>query len=278
MRNVSSKDITEEVKKLCIDAAYHLGEDVCDAIKGALETEKSPLGKDVLSQIVENFEIADSEDVPMCQDTGLAVFFVEIGSEVALDGPVEDAINEGVRQGYEEGYLRKSVCDPFSRKNTGDNTPAIIHTAITAGDKIRVMLAAKGGGSENMSGIAMLKPAQGLPGVKEFVVRTIRESGGNPCPPIIVGVGIGGNFEKSAIMSKRSLFRKVGEPSPIELVAMLEKEILFEVNALGVGPMGFGGTTTALAVHIDTAPCHIASFPVAVNVQCHADRHKEIVI
>jgi fumarate hydratase subunit alpha len=278
LREVTSEEITGKVKELCLSAAFDLGSDVTSALKSACESEESPLGKDVLSQIIENFEIASDEQVPMCQDTGLAIFFVELGSEVMIDGVLDDAINEGVRQGYEEGYLRKSVCDPVTRANTGDNTPAIIHTSIVAGNKVRVMLAAKGGGSENMSGIAMLKPSQGIEGAKEFVVNTIRTSGGNPCPPIVVGVGIGGDFEKSAILAKKALFRKLGEPSSDETMASLEAELLTEINALGVGPMGFGGTVTALAVHIEKHPCHIASFPVAVNIQCHADRHKEITI
>ncbi len=278
MRAVASEEITAKVKELCLSAAFELGKDVTSALAAACESEESPLGKDVLSQIIENFEIASDEQVPMCQDTGLAIFFVELGSEVQLDGVLDDAINEGVRQGYEEGYLRKSVCDPVTRENTGDNTPAIIHTSIVAGDKVRIMLAAKGGGSENMSAIAMLKPSQGLEGAKEFVVNTIKTSGGNPCPPIVVGVGIGGDFEKSAILAKKALFRKLGEPSEDETMAALEAELLTDINALGVGPMGFGGTVTALAVHIEKHPCHIASFPVAVNIQCHADRHKEITI
>jgi fumarate hydratase subunit alpha len=278
LREIKSKEITEKVKELCLSAAFDLGPDVTSALAGALDSEESPLGKDVLSQIIENFKIATDEQVPMCQDTGLAIFFVELGSEVIVDGLIDDAVNEGVRQGYEEGYLRKSVCDPFTRANTGDNTPAIIHTSIVAGDKVRIMLAAKGGGSENMSGIAMLKPSQGIEGAKEFVLNTISSGGGNPCPPIVVGVGIGGDFEKSAILAKRSLFRKLGTPSPDAEIAKLEAELLDEINALGVGPMGFGGTVTALAVHIEKHPCHIASFPVAVNIQCHADRHKEVTI
>ena len=278
MREVSSKEITEKVKELCLSAAFELGPDVTSALKRAVESEESSLGRDVLSQIIENFEIATEEKVPMCQDTGLAIFFVEVGREVLIDGLLDDAINEGVREGYDVGYLRKSVCDPISRVNTGDNTPAIIHTSIVEGDRIRIMLAAKGGGSENMSGIAMLKPAQGLPGAKEFILKTIQTSGGNPCPPIVVGVGIGGDFEKSAILAKKSLFRKLGEPSPDVEMAAFEAELLADINALGVGPMGFGGTVTALAVHIEKYPCHIASFPVAVNIQCHADRHKEAVI
>ncbi len=278
MREVLSEEITRQVKELCMSAAFELGSDVTCALESAAKTEESPLGRDVLSQIVENFKIASDEQVPMCQDTGLAIFFVELGSEVHIDGLLDDAINEGVRQGYEEGYLRKSVCDPVTRVNTGDNTPAIIHTSIVAGDKVRIMLAAKGGGSENMSGIAMLKPSQGLEGAKDFVIDTIKTSGGNPCPPIVVGVGIGGDFEKSAILAKKALFRKLGEPSSDKEMAMLEAELLADINALGVGPMGFGGTVTALAVHIEKHPCHIASFPVAVNIQCHADRHKETTI
>ncbi len=278
MREISSKEITEKVKGLCLSAAFNLGKDVMSALACAVESEESPLGKEVLAQIIENFEIASAEEVPMCQDTGLAIFFVEVGREVVIDGLLDDAINEGVRQGYEKGYLRKSVCDPVTRENTGDNTPAIIHTSIVEGDKVRIMLAAKGGGSENMSGIAMLKPSQGLEGAKEFIVNTIKTSGGNPCPPIVVGVGIGGDFEKSAILAKKSLFRKLGEPSTDKEMAALEAELLEEINALGVGPMGFGGTVTALAVHVEKHPCHIASFPVAVNIQCHADRHKEVTI
>jgi fumarate hydratase subunit alpha len=278
LREISSEEITGKVKALCLSAAFELGEDVTSALSCAAESEESPLGREVLSQIIENFKIALDEKVPMCQDTGLAIFFVELGSEVHIDGVLDDAINAGVRAGYEEGFLRKSVCDPVTRENTGDNTPAIIHTSIVAGDKLRIMLAAKGGGSENMSGIAMLKPSQGLEGAKEFVLKTIRTSGGNPCPPIVVGIGIGGDFEKSAILAKKALFRKLGEPSTDKVMAALEAELLADINALGVGPMGFGGTVTALAVHIEKHPCHIASFPVAVNIQCHADRHKEVTI
>ncbi len=277
MRTVTAEEITDKVRTLCLDAATKLGDDVKCALEGALETEESPLGKDVLSQIVENYKIAESGDQPMCQDTGLAIFFVELGSDLHIEGgTVEEAVNEGVRRGYEDGYLRKSVCDPITRKNTGDNTPAIIHLSTVPGDKIKIMIAAKGGGSENMSGIAMLKPAQGIPGLKDFVIKTIRESGGNPCPPIVVGIGIGGDFEKSAILAKKALFRPVGSVSEDAELAALEAELLSDVNALGVGPMGFGGTTTAIGVHIEKHPCHIASFPVAVNIQCHADRHKEV--
>ncbi|MEE9614540.1 MAG: fumarate hydratase, partial [Thermodesulfobacteriota bacterium] len=244
----------------------------------AAASEGSPLGKDVLGQIVKNFELAAAENVPMCQDTGVAVFFVDVGRELTIDGPLYEAIDEGVRQGYEEGYLRKSVCDPFSRKNTGDNTPAVVHTTVTDGDRLTIRFAPKGAGSENMSRLKMLRATSGVEGIKEFVVETIREAGGNPCPPIIVGVGIGGNFEVSAILAKKALLRKIGSPGKDKEHAVLEGELLREINSLGIGPMGFGGTTTALAVHIESVPCHIASLPVAVNIQCHAARHKEVII
>ena len=279
MRTVKAAEITERIRELCLEAATKLGGDVKQAIEGALKTEESPLGRDVLSQIVENYNIAENEEVPMCQDTGLAIFFIDVGRDVVIEGStIDEAVNLGVRLAYEEGFLRKSVCDPLTRKNTGDNTPAIVHLKSVPGDKVSIKFAAKGGGSENMSAIAMLKPAQGIAGLKEFVVNTISTGGGNPCPPIIVGVGIGGDFEVSAILAKRALFRSVGSVNPDGELAALEGELLSEINALGVGPMGFGGTTTAIGVHIEKHPCHIASFPVAVNVQCHADRHKETVI
>lgn len=278
MRTVRTADITEKVKELCLSAAYDLEPDVRAALTGAAESEKSPLGKDVLGQIVKNYEIAGAENVPMCQDTGLAVFFIDVGREVSFDGSMEDAVNEGVRLGYEKGYLRKSVCHPLKRENTGDNTPAVIHTRLIEGDRVRIKVAPKGAGSENMSRLAMLKPAQGVDGIKDFVVETVKQAGGNPCPPIIVGVGIGGNFELSAILSKKALLRPVGSPNPDGELGALEQELLESVNKLGIGPMGFGGTTTALSVHVETSPCHIASLPVAVNIQCHADRHKEAVI
>ncbi|HCY18245.1 MAG TPA: fumarate hydratase [Deltaproteobacteria bacterium] len=270
--------MTSKVKELCIRAACELGSDVVLALEGFRGKEESPLGKEVLDQIIENAQIALKEDAPMCQDTGIAVFFVEIGRNATIDGSLEDAINEGVRQGYAEGYLRKSVCHPLTRKNTEDNTPAIIHTNIVDGDKVKITIAPKGAGSENMSRLAMLKPSQGLPAIKDFVINTVKDAGGNPCPPIIVGIGIGGNFEKSAILAKESLLREVGSDNPDKELDALEKELLEKVNNLGIGPMGFGGRTTALAVHIKTAPCHIASLPVAVNVQCHAARHKEAII
>ncbi|HAG51559.1 MAG: fumarate hydratase [Deltaproteobacteria bacterium GWC2_42_51] len=278
MRHISTSEITSKVKELCIRAACELGSDVVLALEGFRGKEESPLGKEVLDQIIENAQIALKEDAPMCQDTGIAVFFVEIGRNATIDGSLEDAINEGVRQGYAEGYLRKSVCHPLTRKNTEDNTPAIIHTNIVDGDKVKITIAPKGAGSENMSRLAMLKPSQGLPAIKDFVINTVKDAGGNPCPPIIVGIGIGGNFEKSAILAKESLLREVGSDNPDKELDALEKELLEKVNNLGIGPMGFGGRTTALAVHIKTAPCHIASLPVAVNVQCHAARHKEAII
>lgn len=278
MRQVSSKEIATKVKELCLKAATDLGPDIQFALKEALKKEESPLGRDILTQIITNFEIADKEKKPMCQDTGLAVFFVDLGREVELDGLLEESIDEGVRQGYEEGFLRKSLCDPFSRKNTGDNTPSVIHTTIVDGSKIKISMAPKGGGSENMSALKMLKPSDGIEGVKDFVVDTIRTAGGNPCPPIIVGVGIGGNFEKSAILAKKALMRELGHCNPDSVLAALESDLELSVNNLGIGPMGFGGVTTALGVHVEAAPCHIASLPVAVNIQCHAARHKEITI
>lgn len=278
MRTVRTADITEKVKDLCLSAAYDLEPDVRAALTSAAETERSPLGKDVLGQIIKNYEIAGAENVPMCQDTGLAVFFIDVGREVSFDGSMEDAVNEGVRLGYEQGYLRKSVCHPLKRENTGDNTPAVIHTKLVEGDRVKIKIAPKGAGSENMSRLTMLKPAQGVEAIKDFVVETVKLAGGNPCPPIVVGVGIGGNFELSAILSKKALLRPVGSPNPDGELGALERELLESLNRLGIGPMGFGGTTTALSVHVETSPCHIASLPVAVNIQCHADRHKEVVI
>lgn len=278
MRHISTQEITSKVKELCIKAACELGMDVVFALKEFKEREESPLGKEALDQILENAQIALREDAPMCQDTGIAVFFVEMGRDAIIDGGLEDAINEGVRQGYKEGYLRKSVCHPLTRKNTGDNTPAIIHTRIVEGNRLKITIAPKGAGSENMSRLAMLKPSQGLQGIKDFIINTVKEAGGNPCPPIILGIGIGGNFEKSALLAKEALLRNIGTPNPDRELDVIEKELLEKINNLGIGPMGFGGRTTALAVHIKTAPCHIASLPVAVNIQCHAARHKEVLV
>ncbi|OGQ54319.1 MAG: fumarate hydratase, partial [Deltaproteobacteria bacterium RIFCSPLOWO2_02_FULL_53_8] len=278
MRQISTNEITNKVRALCISAACNLEPDVAQALRAAREKEQSPLGKEVLGQIIDNFEIADKEDLPICQDTGISVFFVEVGRQAVIDGSLADAINEGVRQGYKDGYLRKSVCHPLNRKNTGDNTPAIIHTSIVEGDNVKIKFAPKGAGSENMSRLKMLKPAEGLIGIKAFVLETIREAGGNPCPPIVVGVGIGGSFEVSAILAKKALLREVGAPNPDPEVSAIEVELLELVNELGIGPMGFGGTVTALGVHVEIHPCHIASLPVAINIQCHAGRHKEVVI
>ena len=280
MREVNVSTITEAVKKLCTDANYYLGEDVVKRLQEFAQTEESPTGKEVLGKILENAEIARTEQVALCQDTGFAVFFIELGQDVHfVGGDYVEAINEGVRQGYKEGYLRKSiVSDPIERKNTGDNTPAIINTDVVPGDKVRIVIAPKGGGSENMSEVKMLAPAAGVEGVKEFVVDRVRRSGANPCPPVIVGVGIGGTFDKCAQIAKKALLRPIGSKHPNSYYADLEAELLMKINKIGVGPVGFGGRTTALAVHIEVHPCHIASFPVAVNMQCHVARHKEVTI
>ena len=280
MREISVKDIIGTVKDLCIEANYQLGEDVEKALKEGYQKEESPTSKETLGQILENVQIARQGEFPLCQDTGFAVVFVDMGDQVFVkDGNLFEAINEGVRQGYKEGYLRKSILgDPIERKNTGDNTPAVIHMNVVKGDKLKIIVAPKGGGSENMSEVKMMKPADGVEGVKEFVIDMVRRSGSNPCPPIIVGVGIGGTFEKCAEMAKRALLRLVGSQNPNPFYANLEKELLENVNKLGIGPQGFGGRVTALAVHVETYPCHIASFPTAVNIQCHADRHKEAII
>jgi len=276
MREISTDQITTAVRDLCIKANTHLGEDVLAAFHRAIEQEVSPAGKDILEKLVENARIAREEEIPICQDTGFAVVFAELGQEVRfVGGDFKEAINEGVRQGYKEGYLRKSVCHPFSRKNTGDNTPAIIHVDIVPGDNVRLIVAPKGGGSENMSRVTMLTPALGIGGVKDFVVQRVRESGGNPCPPTIVGVGIGGTFETTALLAKKALLRPLGSQNPDPELASLEFELHKEINALGIGPQGLGGRTTSLAVHVNLMDSHIASLPVAVNIQCHAARHKE---
>ncbi|MDD5095510.1 MAG: fumarate hydratase [Dehalococcoidia bacterium] len=281
MREIKTADITQTVARLCQEANFFLGEDVLEAVKKAKGTEKSPVGKEVLDKIIENAQIAATEHIPLCQDCGLAVIFVDLGQEVHITGgDFYAAIEEGVRQGYEKGYLRKSaVRQPFSnRVNTKDNTPPIINTRIVPGDKLKITMAPKGGGSENMSKLAMLKPAQGRQGLIDFVVKTVVEAGSNPCPPVIVGVGVGGTIEKTTLLAKQSLLREVGKPNPDQEVAELEAELLKRINASGVGPQGFGGTTTALAVHIEVFPAHLASMPVAVNIQCHSARHKEAVL
>lgn len=281
MREVNVDLITQTIERLCIEANYYLPADVKRALEEAVSKEELPLGREILQDLIKNAEIACREDMPICQDTGLAVVFLELGQDVHLvGGDLTEAINEGVRRGYINGYLRKSsVDDPFlERKNTGDNTPAIVHTTIVPGDKIKIIVAPKGGGSENMSALAMLKPADGVEGIKRFVVETVEKAGPNPCPPIIVGVGIGGTIEKTTLLAKKALLRTIGEHNPNPEVARLEKELLEEINRLGIGPQGFGGRITALAVHIETFPAHIASMPVAVNIQCHAARHKEAII
>lgn len=281
MREINVSEITKVVEKLCIESNYYLPQDVKKALEDALDNEESPLAKEILQDIIKNQEIARTNDVPICQDTGLAVIFLELGQDVNLvGGDLNEAIDEGVRRGYKNGYLRKSaVDDPFMvRKNTGDNTPAIIHIKIIPGEKVKLILAPKGGGSENMSALAMLKPSDGVKGIKKFVVDTVDKAGSNPCPPIIVGIGIGGTIEKTTLIAKQALLRKVGEHNPNPEVAKIESELLEEINKLGIGPQGFGGRTTALAVNIETFPAHIASMPVAINIQCHVARHQEAII
>ena len=280
MREIKTDTIIDAVRKITMDAATDLGQDVVKSLEDAKKVEASPVGRDILQQIIDNAKIAYDEKAPMCQDTGYAVLFVELGQDVHIvGGNYEDAINEGVRRGYKDGYLRKSVLgDPIERKNTGDNTPAIIHTQIVPGDKMKITIAPKGGGSENMSEVKMMKPSDGIQGVKDFVIDRVLRSGGNPCPPVIIGVGIGGTFEKCAMIAKKALLRKVGDRHPNKFYADLELELLEKINKLGVGPQGLGGTTTALDVHVEVHPCHIASLPVAVNTQCHAARHKEVVL
>ncbi len=277
MKNIHVNEIAEAVKKICMDANYDLGEDVLEAFRKGRESEESPTGKDILALLEENARIAKEEKVPMCQDTGTAVLFVELGQEVHIEGGLlTEAVNEGVRKGYDEGYLRKSMCDPFTRKNTGDNTPAIIHVEMVPGDKLKIIVAPKGGGSENMSRVTMLRPADGVEGIKKFVVQRASEMGPNPCPPVVIGVGIGGNFEYSALLAKKALLRPLGTKNSDPELAKIEDELLEEVNNLGIGPQGFGGRVFCLGVHVVKHPCHIASLPLAVNVNCHASRHKEI--
>jgi fumarate hydratase subunit alpha len=276
VREIAARKIADTVARLSMEANVDLEGDVLKALRRGLDREESPVGKEIFNQLLENADIARTEKLPICQDTGLAVVFVDLGQDAHVSGGgLDDAINEGVRRGYTEGYLRKSVLgDPLKRVNTKDNTPAVIHTRIVPGDKLRLWVVPKGGGSENMSKIAMLKPADGVEGVKKFVVESVRVASANPCPPIIVGVGIGGSFEQCAMNAKRALLREVGSTHADSFYAGLERELLEKVNNLGVGPMGLGGRVTALAVHIVAAPCHIASLPVAVNINCHAARHK----
>ena len=275
MRNVHVSEITRNIKEMCIEANHFLSEDMSAAMKNAVQTEESPLGKQILNQLQENLQIAGEDMIPICQDTGMAVVFLEIGQDVHLEGgSVEDAVNEGVRQGYVEGYLRKSVVkDPIIRENTKDNTPAVIHYSIAPGEKVRIKVAPKGFGRENMSRVFMLKPADGIEGVKNAVLTAVKDAGPNACPPLVVGVGVGGTFEKCALMAKEALTREVGTHSEIEWVKDLEEEILQKINNLGIGPGGLGGTTTALAVNVNTYPTHIAGLPVAINICCHVNRH-----
>ena len=279
MRELNLNDVTKAVKSLAIDACYNLNDVVLNCIKCYKDKETSELGKSVLEKIIENDELAKRESLPMCQDTGVAVVFVEIGNQVIFNGNIEAAINQGIREAYTEGYLRKSVVShPFNRINTTDNTPAIIHYKITEGESVKITVAPKGGGSENVSLVKMLIPADGIEGVKKLVLDTVFNAGGKPCPPIIIGLGIGGNLEKSALLAKEALMRDIDDENKDPILNKLEKEILSEVNKLGIGPMGFGGNTTALAVKINSYPCHIASLPVAINIQCHASRHKSIIL
>ncbi|MBN2333787.1 MAG: fumarate hydratase [Deltaproteobacteria bacterium] len=279
MREIAVGSISDAVASLCMAANYELGDDMQAVIATAIDREESPTGIDILKQLQENAAIAAHDRVAICQDTGLAVVFVEVGQEVHLvGGDLSAAINDGVRRGYQEGFLRKSSCHPFTRKNTGDNTPAIIHYSLVPGDKVKIIVAPKGGGSENMSKVVMLKPADGIEGIKREVVAWVQQAGANPCPPTIVGVGIGGTFERAALLAKEALLRPAGDPSADPELALLEKDLLAAINELGIGPQGLGGRVTSFAVHVKMLPCHIASLPLAINIQCHAARHKEVVI
>lgn len=275
IRTIRVEEITKNIKEMCIEANHFLSPDMAEAMKCAEKNEEAPLGKQILEQLQENLKIAGEDMIPICQDTGMAVVFLEIGQDVHLEGgALEDAVNEGVRQGYVEGYLRKSVVgDPLIRENTKDNTPAVLHTRIVDGDQVKIKVAPKGFGSENMSRVFMLKPAEGIEGVKDAVLTAVKDAEPNACPPMVVGVGIGGTFEKCALMAKEALTREVGSHSEIEYVKELEEELLTKINSLGIGPGGLGGTTTALAVNINTYPTHIAGLPVAVNICCHVNRH-----
>lgn len=279
MREIDSKKIEEAVSDLCIKVNYFLSQDVKEKLKKSYNEEDFEIGKDVLEKIMQNVEIAKNEEMPICQDTGMALVFVEIGQDVHVNGDIEESINNGVREGYKTGYLRKSVVeDPIRRVNTKDNTPAVIYYNIVKGDKLKITVAPKGFGSENMSRIKMLKPSDGLQGVKDFIIETVELAGPNPCPPIVVGVGIGGTFDRAALLSKKALIRPLDIRNSDPYYKDLEEELLSKINSLGIGPAGFGGRTTALAVNIETFPTHIAGLPVAVNINCHATRHKEIIL
>jgi fumarate hydratase subunit alpha len=276
MKTIQNSEITAAVKKLAMSASCDLEPDILDKLLAARDREKSPLAKNALEILVTNANIASREQIPVCQDTGIGVVFVSIGQEVNVEGNLEEAIQEGIRAGYDEGYLRKSVCDPVTRKNTGTNVPAVVHLEMVSGDKLRIGFLPKGCGSENMSGLVMLPPSAGIAGVEDYVLQKVKDAGSNPCPPVVVGVGLGGTFEKAALLAKKSLMRSLGTPNPDEKVAEIEQKIMQRLNQEGQGVMGWGGVNTALAVHMETYPTHIASLPVAVNIQCHAHRHKEI--
>lgn len=279
MRELHVDEIRDNVAQICIDAAYRLSDDVLTAFDRAVESETAPAAKEILGLLIENARIAREEHIPVCQDTGIAVFFVEIGQDLRIkNGFLLDAINEGVRKGYHEGFLRKSVVDPLTRKNTGDNTPAIIYTELVPGDKLKISFMPKGGGSENMSVVRMLRPTEGITAIKNFVIECMQNAGANPCPPVVIGVGIGGDFEKAALLSKKALLRHVGSPNPKLELASLEETLLKAVNKTGIGPEGLGGKMTAMAVHVESFPCHMATLPVAVNINCHAARHKTILL
>ena len=281
MREVKSAEITAAISGMIQEANYKLGDDTLAALKNARDKEISPLGKEALDIIIQNASIAEKDTIPLCQDCGTAIVFLEIGQDVHItDGDLNDAVNEGVRKGYKDGYLRKSIVEhPFShRKNTGDNTPAVIHTKIATGDRVKISVMSKGSGAENKSTVAMLKPGEGTEGIIRTVLKAVEEAGGSSCPPIIIGLGIGGTLEKAALMAKEALLRDTGKPSHDPETAKLERDVLEKVNGLGIGPLGFGGNTTALAVHTETMPTHIASLPVAVNIQCHSVRHRETLV
>ena len=280
MKEIEYHAIVDEVSRICQEANYDLGEDVVNAFKASVKTEQSESGRGILNQLIENADIATSNRVPMCQDTGVSVFMVKLGQDCHITGgSLKGAINEGVRSGYEEGYLRYSIVDdPITRRNTGDNTPAVIHIDVVEGDSLEISMSAKGGGAENMSAMKMMTPSDGLDGIKAYILDVVREAGPNACPPLVVGIGIGGNFEIAPFLAKQSLFRPVGERHTDESVADLEAELHDSVNQLGIGPQGMGGSTTALDIKIETAPCHIAALPVAVNLNCHASRHKHFVM
>lgn len=280
MREINVNEIIKNVKELCIEANYYLSRDIEDKLKLCKEEETWPIAEDILDKIIINSDIARKDNMPICQDTGMACVFLEIGQDVHIvGGLLEEAVNEGVRQGYSEGYLRKSVvADPINRVNTGDNTPALVYYDIVKGDKVKITVSPKGFGSENMSRLKMLKPSDGLEGVKEFIIETVDLAGPNPCPPMVVGVGIGGSFDRAAVLAKKALLRPINVKSTNEFYANLEEELLEELNRLGIGPQGFGGKTTALGINIEVYPTHIAGLPVAVNINCHATRHKERVI